>query len=325
MRILIVKLSSIGDLFHALPAAHDLKTGLSADIDWVVQDAYVETVKYFSDVNRVIPFYRKAFFGNLRPFWRELRAYEYDYIIDLQGLLKSALVARMARGKVRIGPSFHREGSRLFYSAIAGKPNRNRHAVEQNLDVVRYLGLNVQEPVFPVQFPEKKINDPRPRVALLPISRWPTKNWPATRFVELVERLQAARDVSVFIMGGSGDARACAEIEGALQGRVTNLAGRITLVESGSLLKEMDLLISNDSGPMHMGAALGTPCLVIFGPTDQVRTGPYGDIHRVVTGAVDCRPCFSRKCPKEGIPCLLSISADKVGQVALEMLAKCPE
>ena len=139
-RVLVVKLSALGDLFHSLPAVHNLKVGLGAEIDWVTQKEYVDLVRCFTDVDRVIPFYRKAFFTNLKLFLEELRTRDYDYVIDLQGLLKSAIVARLARGKERIGPSFHREGSHLFYSAVAGEPARNRHAVEENLDIVRHLG-----------------------------------------------------------------------------------------------------------------------------------------------------------------------------------------
>lgn len=322
MRVLIVKLSSLGDLFHALPAVHILKTGLGAEIDWVTQKEYVELVQCFTDVDRVIPFYRRSFFANKKRFLHELRLHEYDYIIDLQGLLKSAVTARLARGRKRIGPSFCREGSRLFYSAVAGKCNRDRHAVEQNLDVVRYLGLDQTAPQFPVQFPARDAVGKRPLLAILPESRWSTKNWPIQCFVDLAIRLREARGVSVVLLGGSKDTVACAEIECKLDGAAINLAGKTSLVEMGSLLKEVDLLIANDSGPVHMAAAVGTPALVIFGPTDPERTGPFGERHRVVSASIACQPCFSRTCSRGDIPCLTGVTPEKVGKVAIEMLAK---
>ena len=139
MRILIVKLSSLGDLFHSLPTVHALHVGLDATVDWVVQEEYAELVSCFSNVVRVIPFSRKAFFSQLFSLYSDLRLEDYDFVIDLQGLMKSAFVTMLARGKRKIGPSFNRECSRILYPEIAGKFNINRHAVEQNQDVLRYL------------------------------------------------------------------------------------------------------------------------------------------------------------------------------------------
>jgi len=319
-RVLVIKMSSLGDLFHALPAVHNLKVGLGADVDWVTHGKYAELVNCFTDVSRVIPFHRNASLSNSSAFLRELRVQEYDRIIDLQGLLKSAVVARLARGKERISPSFHREGARLFCSAVAGRRNKNRHAVEENLDIVRYLGIDSVEPEFPVSFPAKELAEKHPRVAILPASRWRTKNWPINCFIDLARRLQKARDVSIFLLGGPKDVGICGEIERALAGRSVNTAGKASLLETGGLLKKMDLLIANDSGPVHMSVAVGTPALVIFGPTDPLRTGPYGDRNRVVRISLPCQPCFSRTCGKPGVPCLSGVTPQMVEEIALGML-----
>ena len=101
---------------------------------------------------------------------------------------------------------------------------------------------------------------------------------------------------------------------------VVNLAGQNSLAVTGGVLKAMDLLIANDTGPVHLAVAAGTPALVIFGPTDPVRTGPYGSRNRVVTAGLVCQPCFSRTCHKEGIPCLSGVTPEKVEAVAIEML-----
>jgi len=320
MKILVIKLSSLGDLFHALPAVHGLKTGLKADIDWVVNREYVDLVRCFTDVRRVIPFYRNSFFSNFGVFLKDLRADEYDYVVDLQGLLKSAITGRLAHGKQRIGPSFYREGSGMFYSAIAGKRNKNRHAVEECMDVVRFLDIRDIKPEFPVRFPAQNLTGKKPRIAVLPASRWVTKNWPVRCFADVIKRLRSIKDASIFLLGGPDDAGVCTQIEKEAGNGVTNMAGKMNLVEAGGFLKEMDLLIANDSGPVHMAAAVGTPALVIFGPTDPARTGPYGPRHRVVRAALPCQPCFSRSCRQEGIPCLSGVTPEKVGEVALEML-----
>ncbi len=324
MKILVIKLSSIGDIFHALPAVHSLKTCLGADIDWVVHREYMDVVRCFPDVRRVIPFYRDSFFTNIASFLGELRKDEYDYIIDLQGLLKSAMVARLARGRQRIGPSFHREGAGFFYSRIAGERNKDRHAVDECMDVVKLLcgksdgAFKVE---FPVNFPGRKLDENHPRVAFLPVSRWETKNWPADCYVEVIKSLRSSTGAAVFLIGGPGDVRICGEIAGKA-GAGINLAGKLSLAETGGLLKEMDLLIANDSGPMHMAVALGIPVLAIYGPTDPLRTGPYGLRNRIARTSLDCQPCFSRTCEKDGIPCMSGVTAEKVFGMALEMLGK---
>ena len=322
LRILIVKLSSLGDLFHALPAVHNLKVALDADVDWVTQTEYAGLVRCFTDVDEVISFPRHALLRNLGSLRRSLRRREYDLVVDLQGLLKSALVSRMARTRRIIGPSFRREGAGLLYSAVAGRRNKNRHAVEENLDVVRHLGLQILPPEFPVRFPEMSVTERRPRVALVPASRWPTKNWPAASFTAAARRLQERAKASVFIFGGKADAQVCGKIAGSLPQRVQNLAGKTSLAEMGGWFAQMDLVIANDTGPIHMAAAVGVPVLAIFGPTDAKRTGPYGPAHRVVAAELGCRPCFRAACPHGSAECLPLVKPDEVVEAALDMLKK---
>jgi len=157
-------------------------------------------------------------------------------------------------------------------------------------------------------------------VGLLPRSRWEVKNWPLESFIALAGRLRERANVSLFLLGGAADREACAAIEKALGGDVTNLVGQTSLPELGGRLRGLDLLIANDSGPVHMAVAAGTPTLVVFGPTDPNRTGPYGDGHRVVTAPVDCRPCRSRSCRKTSTACLEQVKPEQVADVAVEML-----
>ena len=321
-RILVIKLSSLGDLFHALPTVRQLKQGLNATVDWVTQTAYVDLVRCFPDVDRVIAFPRRDVLRQSAAFFRELRQQEYDGIFDLQGLLKSGIVARLARGGKRIGPSFAREGSRLLYSAVAGPTNKDRHAVDEALDVIRYLGIEVRPPEFPVAFPKMPRPEPSPRIAFVPCSRWSTKNWPLERFVDVGRALQERVGATIFLVGSPEDRPVCRTIEAKLAGRVVNVCGKTSLVELGSLLQEMDLVITVDSGPMHMAAAAGRPVLAVFGATDPKRTGPYGKNHRVIVREeLDCRPCFSDRCARHDLACLRDLSAEQVIMPAMEMLA----
>ncbi len=320
-RVLVVKLSSLGDIFHALPLVRQLRRNFGARVDWVIQTEYAELAGCFPDVERVIAFPRRGFFRHAAAFLKELRQTQYDLVADVQGLLKSALIARMARAARRVGPSFSREGAHHFYDAVAGPRNRNRHAVDEVLDLARFLGLPSWPPEFSLAFPRRPVETPRPRVALAPCSRWSTKNWPASRFAEVGRALQAELGASIFLIGSDVDRPICESIAAGLARKATNLCGTTTLVELGSLLQEMDLLISVDSGPMHMAAALKVPVLAIFGATDPIRTGPYGAIHRVLTAdGLDCRPCRSRVCARNDLACLEQITAGHVIATARQML-----
>lgn len=283
-RILVVKLSSFGDLFHALPAVNLLRRHTGAQVDWACHDIYVDLVRCFSPVDRVIPFPRHSFARHSARFLRELHTQDYDLVVDLQGLLKSAFVTRAARAARRIGPSFSREGSRLFYDAVAGPTNKDRHAVEECLDTLRYLGLPDHPVEFPVDFPAVPLNLPRPRIGLLPCSRRAEKNWPIVHFAEVGRAIPGAQ---FLVLGGPADALPCAELTAAIGERAHNWCGRTTMIELGGLIRELDLLITVDSGPMHVAAAVGTPTVAVFGPTDPVRTGPYGPRHRVVREGPD--------------------------------------
>lgn len=326
MRVLVVKLSSLGDLFHALPAVAQMKNALGAEVDWVTNQGYADLVRRFDPVRHVIPFPRKNFCAGLRPFLEHLRREEYDYVFDMQGLLKSALAARAARARKRIGPSFHREGSHFFYDAVTGPRNKNRHAVEENLDLLDFLGITRGPATFPVQFdlPEGLPAD-KAHVGLIPCSRWKTKNWPPEHFIELAKSL--SDEAHLYVFGAPEDRAVCHRIveESGDGNRVIDMCAKTTMTELGGWLSTMDLVITVDSGPMHIAAATGTPVLAIFGATDHRRTGPYGELHRVLHREdLACRPCLSRTCrlKERDIRCLSGLAPGTVITAARDMLAK---
>jgi len=326
-RLLAVKLSSLGDVIHALPTVHALKAAGVGAVDWVVQSEYAELARACPEVERVIAFPRRgaSIVGRL-AFLRELRRERYDLVADLQGLLKSAIVARLARASRRLGPSFHREGARLFYSAVAGPRNRNRHAVDECLYALRALGWPEPDgpPAFPLRvppFPGAAV--PRPRIALCPRSRWPTKNWPLEHFVALGRLLLERTGGALHVFGSAADAADGGRIVAGIGdvGPVENHCGRTGLLELAAWLGGMDLAITVDSGPMHLAAALGVPVLALFGPTDPVRTGPYGAAHRVLRfDRLPCIPCFSETCARGDLACLRNVFPSAAAAAAGEML-----
>lgn len=319
-RILVVKLSSLGDTLHALPAVAEIAARLDAEVDWAVQPAFAPLVECFACVSRTVRVPRPSdFFGWTRALRSLRRAPPYDLVLDMQGLLKSALVARAARAPRRIGPSFAREGSSLFYTDVAGPPDRSRHAVEECFDTVRFLGFEPPAvPAFPLRVPDV---DPDalapglsglggPLVAVAPFSRWPSKNWPAASFSEAVRLLVSERGARVFLIGGPGDRDGAEAIVRAAGVPAADLCGKLSLVESAGLLKRCAALLTNDSGPMHVAAALGVPCIVPFGPTSPARTGPWGPGHAVLRAPDACAlaPCRKRVCPRGDHACLAAVS-----------------
>jgi lipopolysaccharide heptosyltransferase I len=308
MRVLIIKLSSLGDLLHALPTAHNLKQALDASIDWAVNREYAPLVTTFTDISHVISVDRRAFLKNIGRLRADIRAEEYDTIIDLQGLFKSAIVARMANGERRLGPSFYREFTNLFYSDVVGPRNRNRHAVDECLDVIRFLNLDRTAVTFNVDFPRIALGGTGRSVAIAPISRRREKNWPLSSFIQLAQALQHQEQTTIYLLGAASDRAACDQIANELSGPVENLAGQTSLVELGGTLAAMDLLIANDSGILHLATAAGTPALGIYITTNPLRTGPYGERGRTIgNGNGDLPP------PESGIraaKAMLDRSAD---------------
>jgi len=321
-RILIIKLSSLGDLFHALPAVNALKNGLNAEIDWVTQPEYTELVRCFDDVERILAFPRRNLRAQMLPFLKKLREQHYDYVIDLQGLLKSALITAAARGDRKIGPSASREGAHLFYQECSGHKNKERHAVDELLDVIRHLNLPVPADAhFPVTFPAHNRFKTGHHIALCPCSRAKGKDWPAERFAETAKNILTRQPNTIFhLVGSPSDHGTCEQIAKAIGPTAQNHAGKTTLLELGDLLKEMSLLITVDSGPMHMAAAIGTPTLALFGPTTPLRTGPYGKQHCVIESPFRTEgKKISKKTRQTDMRYIKAISVEKVITAAIKM------
>lgn len=325
MRILIVKLSSLGDLLHALPTAAELHRQCPAEVHWAVQPEGAGLVALFACVDRILTVPRRGGFREQRAAVAALRREPYDLVVDLQGLLKSALVGRLARAPRRIGPSFHREGARLLYSDVAGRRDKNRHAVEECLDVLEHLGLQRPDtPVFPLRLPDLPDGPapPRggPRIAIAPCSRWPTKNWPLGHFAALAQRLAEELGAELHLLGGAEDRPAAEQLLRQAGVSARNHCGEHSLGQTCALLARMDALVANDSGPVHMAAAVGTPCVVLFGPTLPDRTGPYGAGHRVLRLG-NCPPCRARRCRRGEAICLSQLPPERALEAVRDVLA----
>jgi ADP-heptose:LPS heptosyltransferase len=282
-RILVVKLSALGDLFHAVPVVHLLKQAYKCPVDWVTQPEYVDLVRCHRDVDRVLAFPRRGGWAERKAFARALRKESYDLAVDLQGLTKSGLVLALARAERKVAPSRRRELSWLLANERVPARQDSRHALQGLLDSLRYLEVPTQPIRYPLTFPNvDALPGEGPRLGIAPQSRWAAKDWPEERFVELVKRLRETRPWQVVLLGGPADCQLVERLASEMGPPVVNLCGARTLPGLGSVLQQLDVVLCNDSGPMHYAAAVGTPLVALFGPTDPALTGPWGEGHEVI-------------------------------------------
>jgi heptosyltransferase-1 len=257
----------------------------------------------------------------------KLRARPFDLVIDLQGLLKSALWTALARSPRKLGFDGSREGSYLALTERLPKYDPDLHAVERYLKTAAYLGAPLAPPRFrlPPQLtgdlPPVLATASRPVVVLHPGARWPSKLWPPAAWAELAHWL-TRRGAFVVITGSPADRRLTEALAAGSPGAVLNLAGRTSLGELTALLRAATLAVTADTGPMHLAVALGTPVVALFGPTAPWRTGPYGAGHEVVRLGLACSPCFKRRCPlSDQPPCLTQLSFQAVQESCEKILA----
>ncbi|OGP70296.1 MAG: lipopolysaccharide heptosyltransferase II [Deltaproteobacteria bacterium RBG_13_60_28] len=327
-RILLVKLSSFGDVLHSLPTLEALRAAFPAgQITWLVEEAYAPLLAGHPALNEVWPVPRvrlgeKAGRGgvlNLLGLMRQVHTSRFDLVIDLQGLLKSALWVALARSPRKVGYDRTRELSYLALTERIPPYDPEAHAVWRYLNVARHLGAPPTLPRFrlgltPIS-PDSLVPPDRPLVVLHPGARWPTKLWPAPAWARLGDWLSREKKMAVVITGSAGDREMAAQITGQMREKAWNLAGRTTLAELAGIMQKARLAVTADTGPMHLAAALGAKVVALFGPTAAGRTGPFGEGHRVVRLDLSCSPCFQRRCPDPR--CLTALPLDAV-QAAVE-------
>jgi len=337
-RVLIIKPSSLGDIVHALPLLAGLRAKYPhAEIHWLVASAFAPFLEGRSDLTGVIRFDRRlhgrawrspAAAAALARFLLDLRARRFDLVVDAQGLLRSALFARFSGARVRVGFAHAREGAALLYTHRVKLAAEDRHAVQQVQRLVEFLRLPAAEydaallQISPEERAAAEALLPAgPRIAVLPGARWASKRWPAASFAALIDRIGAAQLGTCVLLGAPDEAALAAEIAGATRGPCANLAGRTTLRQLTAILDACAAVVCNDSGPMHIAAALGRPTVALFGPTDATRTGPYSPAARVLTRSLECAPCRRRVCPLGHHACLRELPAEQVFQALRTMLS----
>ncbi len=305
-RILVIKPSSIGDVVHAIPVWRALRRRFpAAKISWLIAPACANLIEGLPDLELIL-FERKRL-GNawksreaikeLLAFQRSLRERQFDLVVDLQGLLRSGWFSWCTRAPVRVGFANAREMGWMFYTHRVSIYTMEEHAIVRNMKIAAALGCDSDIGFeFPITEEDRAagrrlVPGDEPFAVICPGANWLTKRWPVERFAELPRQLKSRLGLRTIVAGGPDDVALGTQIADA-----TSICGQTTLRQLAAIMERATIVITNDSGPMHIASALGRPLVCMFGPTNPVRTGPYRQEASVVRVELDCSPCYRREC-----------------------------
>jgi heptosyltransferase-1 len=340
-RILIVRLSALGDIVHAIPVLAAIKRQWpEVRIDWIVEHAYAPILSLVNGLHRRVVVRGPATaetagtisFGGLAAYASaaaHLRAQRYDAALDLQGLIKSATWARVSGAERVIGfdPAQLREplAGRLYSETVL--PPERAHVIQKNLSLLQALGVEsgpVELPLAPVASTPTieaiaAIGGPGKYVVLNPGAAWPNKRWPAERFGALAAALRDRRGLRSFVTWGPAERdladAVCRASNGAAQP-----APPTAIADLAVMMRDAALVISGDTGPLHIAAAMGAPLVGLYGPTWPERNGPWDPEDVVISRAGECVCHHKRRCLR-GSPCIDDIAIGEVIDAAERRLA----
>jgi lipopolysaccharide heptosyltransferase I len=309
MNILVVRLGALGDLVHTIPAVAALRKALpGARIDWVVEERYRPLVDLVDGLDRVVPLR-----GRTLRAWTDvlqrLRQVPYDLALDFQGLMKSAVLARASGARRVAGFSIwhlREKGARPFYSETDAADEitdpTEEHVIGKNLRLLRVAGVHTREVEFPIArvssaAAEAVIRDAagRPYALVNPGAAWPNKRWPAERFGEVAAFLREVRGLESVVLWGPDEEDLARTVASSSAG-AARVAPPTTIADALELARAATLIVSGDTGPLHLAAAVGTPAVALFGPTDPRRNGPWSAADIVVSRYDGCGCRYDRRC-----------------------------
>jgi lipopolysaccharide heptosyltransferase I len=334
-RIALIKPSALGDVIHALPVLGALRQKFpDARIAWVVSRAYQSLLDGHPALDETIPFDRGALksgwskaAGASLAFARQLRRKRFDLVIDLQGLARSGLMTLATGAARRVGLGTAREGAYLAYTDVVPIPDADkRHAIDHYWCVVEEFGVGhlpkrFDVPVRPESraWAQQQLKDlPRPWLAFGVGARWLTKRWPPDSFAELARRAQDRFGGTAFFVGAPDEAPLAHQVIAQLRGPWRDFAGTTSLQQLAGLLEVADVMVANDTGPLHLAAALGRPCVAPYTCTQVRRHGPYGQNGGIETN-VWCKGSYVRTCDR--LDCMTELTPDRLWPVLASTLS----
>jgi len=331
--IVIVKLSAIGDVLHGVPTAVALKRAFpDARIGWVVEGRAGDVLAGHPSVDHLFRLPRGWLksFSTVRHLRRQLLDFAPDVTVDLQGLLKSAIPAWLSGARMRIGHARpeSRERAWLFYTHPVAATAA--HVIDRNLHLLTAIGVQDALPAFDMPrwtFSRRRMEEwfgtlrlPSAPALINPGAGWPSKIWPAERFAAVARELRQRHGLSSIVAWGGGTERTAAERIVAESAGAAIMAPQTTLQDLGELCRLARVFISSDTGPLHLAAAVDTPCIGLFGPVPAKRNGPYGALHRTVEPPASLRPAWADR--KTDRIATEAIDVDDVVSAASDVLAR---
>jgi heptosyltransferase I len=330
MKVLLVRLGALGDIVHAIPVAVALRRAYpDAVIDWIVSAKHREILDLVPAVSHRIVVNDRGEGqggGSLFSAIRQLRRNGYDVAIDMQGLLKSAAIARLsgARRVIGFNAKYAREPlARVFYTDVhdpGGEgiyaPSERRHVVEINLGLLTALGVPPAPPEFGIEAPRSPAVSAivaqagRPFALLNTGAAWPNKRWPSPRLAELASHLHRRHGMRSIVLWGPGERSLADDVVRRAAGAAL-AAPRTTIADVAALASAAAVMVSGDTGPTHIASAVGTPLVGIYGPTRPERNGPLGPDDVAVSRASICQCHHLRQCRLDRM-CLLDVDVAEV-------------
>lgn len=344
MHVLIIKVSSLGDVIHTLPALTDARRAIpQIKFDWVVEEAFTEIPSWHTAVNKVIPVAFRRWKKNIlfmlfnreyKNFKKNLKVTHYDLIIDAQGLLKSGLICSMAQGKKVVGldkDSIREKAATRFYDE-SYPVSRQLHAVERTrILFAQALGydLDAQNLNYGISLQQikPKENETDKTLYFLHGTTWQTKLWPEQYWVQLANKA-VSEGYQIKLVWGNAEEQQRANHIAALVPNVTVMS-RLNLTEIAGEFLQADMIVAVDTGLAHLAAALDRPTVALYGASDPAKTGTYGKNQIHLSASLSCSPCLNRKCHYQGQdlneaekekifavdpPCFSTVAPDRVWQ-----------
>lgn len=335
-RIALIKPSALGDIVHCLPLLRAVRRRYpDAHLSWIVNLAYAPLLEGHPDLDAVVPFDRTAFRRGvgtgtraLARFLGKLRRGHYDLVLDLQGLMRSAVMCWATGAPRRVGLASAREGARLAYTDVVEVPNPTEiHAVDRYRLVAQALGSSEPadfhvsiQPAARTRVAELLRDRPRPWMMFAVGSRWVTKRWLPEHFAELGRRAQKLVGGTIVFVGGKEDALLVQSACPGLAGPYLDLTGKTSLPELAAVLACADVMVANDTGPLHLAAALGRPVVAPYTCTKVKLTGPYGAFDQAVEARIWCQGSCLKTCDR--MECMAELVPDRLWPVLERVLRR---
>jgi len=309
----------MGDVIHAIPAAAALRARFpEARIDWLVDPRYVGLLEMVPGIDSRIAVNTRRL-GQTMATLKDLRAVGYTAVLDLQGLLKSAVLARAAGGERTIGfatPHLRERTAAPFYTHRVD-PQRSTHVIFKNLALLEPLGSRDMRPAFPLDIPHSSVAEAvearfegDPYALINPGAAWPNKRWPPERFGALAAAIRDRLRLRSCVLWGPGEESLAEHVVGTSNGAAER-APATSITDLFAIARRARVLVSGDTGPLHIGGAVGTPLVALFGPTFAARNGPWSAADIVIARTDSCVCLYRRRC-RRAAPCINDIQLPDV-------------